>query len=237
MQLAAMLEPLGLRVIVQPAFEFRKSDIAAVQPALLAELEADTGSPLLIFTSPRAVTFGLPQLPAGLPGKCQIAAIGPATSQALEEAGIRVNVRPQSGFTSEDLLETLEQGPVISPQRSAYILAAPGGRRKMEESLVSRGWNVRVLMVYERENAWIDTQQFEQLKVARGILSVWTSANAMQSLSKRLPSASWLQLCLGEWLVISDRLRRMARAYAPAAIHLSAGPANSDIFSAIRGMD
>jgi hypothetical protein len=71
---------------------------------------------------------------------------------------------------------------------------------------------------------------------ATGVLSVWTSGNAMKSLSQRLAPATWFRLCQGEWLVISDRLKRLARAYGPSEIHLSPGPTNGDIFTAIRGL-
>lgn len=237
-ELAEMLAPLGVQVVVQPAFDFREVDSAAAQPGLWAELEADNESRLLIFTSTRAVEFGLPQLPANLLGRCRIAAIGPATSQALKAAGVHVSVRPPAGFTSEDLLQTLqnESPGAISPARSALILAAPGGRQKMEESLAGLGWSVDMLMVYRRENAALDKQELQKLNEAQSVLSIWTSANAMQSLAQRLPPANWFKLCQGDWLVISERLMRLARAYGPSAIHLSSGPGNGDLFSAVKGL-
>jgi uroporphyrinogen-III synthase len=236
--LAALLAPLGVRVVQQPAFDFQELDVAAGQPGLLAELESGDVPHLLVFTSTRAVSFGLAQLPPGLTLRCKVAAIGPATSRALEAAGVSVSVRPSSGFTSEALLQTLKSDTsgFISPGKSALILTAPGGRRKLEEGLAGLGWTTQMLMVYKRENAAMDKREIENLKEAAGILSVWTSANAMKSLSQRLPPADWFRLCQGEWLVISDRLKRLARAYGPAEIHLSPGPTNSDIFTAIRGL-
>jgi uroporphyrinogen-III synthase len=103
----------------------------------------------------------------------------------------------------------------------------------MEEGLSSLGWNTKVLMVYRRENADIDRQQLLELNDARGVLSVWTSSNSMKSLSHRVPPGGWFRLCQGEWLVISERLKRLARAYGPARIHLSPGPANKDLYRAI----
>jgi len=63
---------------------------------------------------------------------------------------------------------------------------------------------------------------------------VWTSGNAIKALSQRLQPATWFQICGGEWLVISSRLKRLARAYGPTQIHLSPGPTNSELFRAIR---
>jgi uroporphyrinogen-III synthase len=236
--LAAMLSPLGLEIVIQPAFDFRELDAVIEQPDVFADLEAGRMNPLLIFTSPRAVSFGLRQLPAGLTRTCQVAAIGPATARALEAEGVSVRVRPTAGYTSEALLQTLKEDSsgFISLQRSAIILAAPGGRKKLKQGLAELGWTAQMLMVYRRENAALDKQEISRLDKATGILSVWTSANGMKSLSQRLPPAVWFRLCQGEWLVISNRLKRLARAYGPNEIHLSSGPGNSDLFTAIRGL-
>jgi uroporphyrinogen-III synthase len=233
-----MLAPLGMQPIIQPAFDFRQLDAAASQPAVMAGLESGELAPLLIFTSPRAVQFGLGQLPGGLSRKLKVAAIGPATARALEAAGVTVTVRPSSGYTSEALLGTLQQDSAgfMSADRSALILAAPGGRRKLAEGLSERNWTTQMLMVYERKNASLNKQELGKLQEAERIIAVWTSANAMKSLSQRLPPASWFRLCQGEWLVISKRLKRLARAYGPSDIHLSPGPTNSDLFTAIRGL-
>lgn len=231
-----MLAPLGLQVVVQSAFDFRQRDVASDQPELLADLEGDNTPRLLIFTSPRAVKFGLAQLPHELIKKQKIAAIGPSTANALSAAGVFVNVRPASGFTSEALLDSLEKDSsgFISPQKLAVILAAPGGRTKMEDGLAKLDWTVQTLMVYSREIAELDKQALESLKGARNILSVWTSGNAIKALSQRLQPATWFQICGGEWLVISGRLKRLARAYGPTQVHLSPGPTNSELFRAIR---
>jgi hypothetical protein len=93
---------------------------------------------------------------------------------------------------------------------------------------------VETLMVYSRDNADLDKQALARLSEAEGIFSVWTSGNAMKALSQRLPPATWFQICQGEWLVISERLKRLARAYGPTQIHLSPGPSNSDILGGIR---
>jgi len=235
-ELLALLTPLGLQVVVQPAFDFRQRDVAAEQPELLADLESDTAPRLLIFTSPRAVKFGLAQLPHELINKQKIAAIGPSTANTLSAAGVFVNVRPASGFSSEALLDSLEKDSsgFISPQKSAVILAAPGGRKKIAAGLIGLSWTVQTMMVYSRENAELDKQALESLKGAKGILSVWTSGNAMKALAQRLRPATWFQICGGDWLVISSRLKRLARAYGPTNIQLSPGPTNSDLFRAIR---
>lgn len=234
-ELAGMLAPLGMTAVVQPAFEFIQVDAAVEQADVMAELEAASNGKLLIFTSTRAVKYGLSQLPVEWLRRCQIAAIGPTTSSALQAAGIKVSIHPKSGFTSEALLQDLrdQRG---DQAKSAVIVAAPGGRRKMEEGLSELGWSVQMLMVYHRESSMLNKQELQKLGEAESVLSIWTSANAMQSLAQRLPPAHWFKLCQGEWLVISKRLMRLARAYGPSGIHLSSGPTNYDLFTSVKGL-
>jgi len=237
-ELAALLAPLGLESVIQPAFSFSPLDARNGQEDVFTEMKSSGPDALVIFTSPRSVAHGVPQLPDEVLFGARIAAIGPATARALGAAGIRVNVTPRNGYTSEALLETLaEEGSGnIVRQPFAFIIAAPGGRRKLFEGLHHLGWKTRMVMVYKPERSELDKPALNALRDASGILSVWTSANAMKALSQRLPPAAWFQLCQGEWLVISDRLQRLARAYGPARIHLASGPGNADLLSAIRSL-
>jgi uroporphyrinogen-III synthase len=237
-ELAALLKPLGLETVVQPAFNYFPEDIRLSQADVFTEMQRAGADTLLVFTSPRAVAHGLPQLPDSLRFHARIAAIGPATAMALGDAGIRVNVTPATGFTSEALLETLSREPA-SPGRGrpfAFIISAPGGRQTLFESLGQQGWRARLVMAYRPQPADLDKQELGKLAEASGVLSVWTSANTMKALSQRLQPSAWFQLCQGDWLVISDRLRRLARAYGPARIHLSTGPGNKDLFLAVRNL-
>lgn len=237
-QLAALLEPLGLSPVVQPAFNYSPVDAETSQTRKFAEMKTAGPDSLLIFTSPRSVAHGLKQLPQKLLFRARIAAIGPATAKALADSGIRVNITPKTGYTSEALLETLgeEQPERQADACFAFIIGAPGGRKKLLESLSRQGWKSSLIKVYKPEPAALDKQALSELENATGVLSVWTSSNAMRGLSQRLPPATWFQLCQGDWLVISERLNRLARAYGPERIHLSAGPGNQDILNAIRGI-
>lgn len=233
-----MLAPLGLESIIQPAFEFLPTDPRQEFPDVCAEFEAAGSQDLVIFTSPRAVMHGLAQLPREVFLTVRIGAIGPATASALAAAGLRVSVTPSEGFTSEALLETLVDDSVdaANRQRRAFVLAAPGGRQALVEGLAARGWQARMLMVYKSEPATINQDTLAQLQEATGVLAVWTSGNTMNALSQRLPPATWFRLCQGDWLVISERLQRLARAYGPARIHLASGPGNGAILATIRGL-
>lgn len=238
-----MLAPLGLQTVVQPAFNYFPEDIRSTQKQVLTEMSVAGKETLVVFTSPRSVAHGLPQLPDAIRFQSRIAAIGPATALALADAGIRVNITPASGYTSEALLDTLageagsaEPGLAESGRPMAFIISAPGGRQTLFDSLGEQGWQPRMVMAYKAVPAELDKQELSKLAGASGVLGVWTSANSMKALSQRLPPAIWFQLCQGDWLVISERLKRLARAYGPTRLHLAPGPGNKDLFAAIRGL-
>lgn len=237
-ELARMLSSLGLQTVVQPAFNYFPLDARISQKELFTELEDARPDSLVIFTSPRSVVHGLSQLPRKVLLNVRVGAIGPATARALLDAGIPVTVTPKTGYTSEALLETLfeEKPDRIAEASRAFIIAAPGGRKALLDGLARQGWKAGLIKVYKPEPADLDREALAMLQEASGILSIWTSANAMKGLSQRLPPATWFQLCQGDWLVISERLKRLARAYGPARIHLCGGPGNTDLFNAVRGL-
>lgn len=236
LELAAMLEATGLETVVQAAFSYSPLDATTEQPDDVTALARASHNDLLLFTSPRAVSLGLPQLPAGALSSIRVAAIGPATAKALASAGVRVDVKPSGGYTSEDLLEVLASESAAPRRAKAFIMAAPGGRTRLADGLRKQGRDVRMLMVYRSKPATLDRQALARLDEASGILSVWTSGNTMRALSQRLPPNSWFRICQGEWLVISDRLERLARAYGPARIHRTSGPGNDAILTAVRNL-
>lgn len=237
-ELADMLSVLGLQTVVQPAFNYYPVNVQQAQPEIYREMNMAGPETLIVFTSPRAVAHGLHQLPDAARYQSRIAAIGPATAKALGEAGIRVNIIPANGFTSEALLETLssEMTHGTSGRAFAFIISAPGGRQKLFEGLNERHWRARLVLAYRPEPAELDKAELAKLRDASGVLSIWTSANTMKALSQRLTPATWFQLCQGDWLVISERLVRLARAYGPTRIHLAAGPGNHDLLAAIRNL-
>lgn len=231
-QLAGMLANMGIQSIIQPAQEFLPRSLESEERSALAEPDAGA---LLVFTSPRAVEFGLRQLPPQVLDRTTIAAIGPATTRALAAAGRKVSLQPEAGYTSESLLEVLEKHP-RREGADALLVCAPGGRDLLAERLAEQGWNVRPLWVYERRPAKIRQEAIAAIEGAERLLTVFTSAEAMNALSQRLRPATWFAVCSGDWLVISGRLRRLARAFGPADVHLAAGPRNADLATAIRSI-
>ena len=234
--LAGLLAPLGLEPVILPAFDYRGQTLAEAQPDDFDLLDRATEADLIIFTSPRAVAHGLPQLPPAALGRAQVCAIGPATARELARAGIRARVAPAGGYTSEALLESLAPGPGPGSRARAFIVAAPGGREKLAHGLGGLGWRVHMLWAYRAEPASLPASELERLGHARLVLSVWTSGNTLKALSQRLPTAAWFRVCQGPWVVISERLERLARAYGPPRIERARGPDNVAIVAAVRAL-
>jgi uroporphyrinogen-III synthase len=236
-ELAALLRPLGPEPVILPAFDFAGIDIATEQPDVLLRMRQATAADLVVFTSPRAVEYGLPQMAGGALGRARVHAIGPSTARALAAAGVRAGVAPAGGYTSEALLDSLAAGPAAGAAAPrAFIVAAPGGREALAEGLGALGWKVDMLWVYRNEPATLSPDALGRLAAAGNVLSVWTSGNTMEALSRRLPTPAWFRVCQGHWVVISGRLERLARAYGPAGIHRAGGPDNAAIVAAVRAL-
>lgn len=221
----------GLLKVLQPAHEFSQVDVGTRVRRELQAAAEKAPAPLLVFTSTRAVQFALQQVPLALVSRCQLAAIGSATAAALQQAGLEDVIQPDIGYRSEDLLNTLDQRTV--PATTAWIVAAAGGRKALMEGLQQRGLATQMLLVYRRHAAEITAQCQQQVQQSQRIFSVWTSADAMQLLSRRFSALAWSRVCAGEWLVISDRLAGIAEKFRPAAIHQSDGPGNAELAASI----
>jgi uroporphyrinogen-III synthase len=238
-ELAQRLSTHPAEVLVMPAYEFKPSVPFADQLKLLREASAGAARPLVIFTSPRAVEHGLSQLPAEALARCRAAAIGPTTVRMLREAGVTVALQAEQGHTSEDLLAVVPgcDSSAEAGAREAFILTAPGGRSALADGLRRLGYRPHLLLVYERKPAELAAGAVAALREAASVLSVWTSAESIHALSQRLPGECWNRLCAGHWLVISERLARVARSFHPAQVHLASGPTNEDLAAAIQALD
>jgi len=189
---------------------------------------------LAIFVSPRAAAYGLAQLPAGFLDGARVAAIGPATAEALASAGVEVDLVPRGGSTSEELLALPELAAPAGG--AAVVFAAPGGREALPVGLGQLGWTVHLALVYERRFLDPDRGAIEALRAASAILSVWTSGVAMEHLLAVLPGPVARQLLAGCFVVASERLARQASELGAAALRVSAGADNDSLARCIRAL-
>lgn len=101
---------------------------------------------VIIFTSTNAVRFGAPLLDQQR--DLTLAAMGPATARALNQAGYRVAVQPEGSFDSESLL----RHPRLERPAGRRILIIKGGNGRpfLEQELRGRGAEVVAADVYRR---------------------------------------------------------------------------------------
>jgi uroporphyrinogen III methyltransferase/synthase len=135
-RLAARLRDLGADVVECPVIE--------IEPVPL-DGDVDVGSyDWLAFTSANAVQHFCPDLPPSQGSRSgqKVAAVGPATADALRERGIEVDLLPDEAV-AEALVGAFPSGSgrVLLPQ-------AEGARPTLAEGLRAKGWTVDVVSTY-----------------------------------------------------------------------------------------
>src|SRR5271157_3301601 len=172
MPLCRLLETSGASTFRLPAIDIRPLPEQRSMASRLGRLEAFD---LIIFTSANAVRFGAALLEQrrDLP----LAAIGPATARALNQAGYRVMVQPTDGFYSENLL----QHPRLAAMAGKRILLmkGSGGREPLQDEFTRRGAHVTIAEVYRRERAALSADELAALEAqfAAGAIQVITATS------------------------------------------------------------
>lgn len=224
--LRALESEVPLRPVLAPAFEFSRCD-----PDPAAPLAVEAEPPLLVFTSPRAVEYGLPAARTLMERGAAVAAVGPATAEWLERAGHTARHAPDDGHGSEALLHEIG---APDDHGHAVILTAPGGRRALAEGLQRRGWQVDTVHVYTRTALAPPPEADHELQGAIRVIAPWTSAAAMSVLARGLSPLAWARVQSGTWLVSSERLADAARKYFAREVRLLEGPSAEQIVDGVR---
>jgi uroporphyrinogen-III synthase len=217
----------GLIPIVMPLFTF-----SARNPSLdlNSAWSATTMRKLAVFTSPRAVQFGLSHIPGARLSDLEFAVVGSATRAKLESSGHRVHLQARAGFTSEDLLQVPELA--VDPGQ-AVLFCAPGGREALETGLADLGWDVIKAMVYQRLPLQPASDQLDVLRTAGDLLSVWTSISALELAEERLPEIVWMKILNSPALVISVRIQHHLQQLGATCVELADGPGNPELLQSI----
>ena len=225
--LAEQLDAAGFTAIVMPMYTF-----SARQPSheSLSALSAAAQRRIAVFTSPRAVDFGLAHIQRENLKNLKFAAIGSATRGRLKSAGHHVHLQSEKGYTSEDLLQLSELA--VNPGQ-AIIFCAPGGRETLAEGLSDMGWEVFKAMVYERVPLQPGAEQVNEILDCAGLLSVWTSISALELAREQLPAAAWEKILSAPLLVISLRLQQHLHQLGASRVELANGPGNVELFKSI----
>lgn len=227
-QLARQLNVPGVHSVVMPFYSFarHKPDIDVA-----ATLANSAGRQLIVFTSPRAVEFGLEHIPAAQRSALEFATVGDATRRELEAAGLTVIWQPESGYTSEDLLAIEGLQTKIG---TAIVMCAPDGRGVLKPGLESLGWTASNAMVYQRIWSKPTTAQVSEIVDADGLLSVWTSTSALIGAQENLPAEAWSKILAAPALVISNRIKDHLQHAGATDVCITDGPGNADLLQSIR---
>lgn len=226
--LASQLDIPGVQSVVMPFYFFsgHAPDID------VATTIADApGRKLIIFTSPRAVEFGLERIPLVLRPEVEFATVGDATRRELELAGLSVTWQPENGYTSEDLLaiEGLQDRP-----GTAIVMCAPDGRGVLKPGLESLGWTASNAMVYQRIWTQPSAKQVSEIAGADHLLSVWTSTSALIGAQENLPAEAWSKILAAPALAISYRIKHHLQKQGASDVCITGGPGNADLLQSIR---
>jgi len=129
------------------AIRFPVMDIDGAAAADVAKAFADLPQPdIIVFVSRNAVIYGLAAINTV---DALIAVIGPATKAAVEKNGAQVDIVPEQGSDSEQLLAHPNLQDVEG--KTITIVRGEHGREKLAETLRSRGASISYLPVYQRQ--------------------------------------------------------------------------------------
>ncbi|WAK01819.1 uroporphyrinogen-III synthase [Methylobacter sp. YRD-M1] len=188
----------------------------------------------VVFISPNAVNFALKANNGKIDRlkAVRCAAVGRATAQALEAAGLTVDAVPEQGYTSEALL-AMPQMQQINGQ-SCLIVRGEGGREELANTLRSRGADVQYLEVYKRTIPSIDNSQVVQLLTQRrlDVITV-TSGEALQNLLIMLGEKNHQLLLPIPLVVVSDRIGQLAAGMGFKRIAVTENPADTAILETV----
>jgi uroporphyrinogen-III synthase len=193
--LCRALEAQGARVVRFPALEI----VALAEPReLKGRLAAGERFDLIVFSSANAVRHGAALLDEQR--DLTLAAIGPATARALNQAGYRVAVQSGEGADSDSLLRHPKLKAVAGNR--ILLVKGSGGRDLLCEELTRRGASVTAIDVYRRERTSPSPAAAAALaaRLAAGEIRVITATSieigmsllALAEQSRALASLLWL---------------------------------------------
>ncbi|OGT21368.1 MAG: hypothetical protein A2V90_01470 [Gammaproteobacteria bacterium RBG_16_57_12] len=199
--LCRLIEAAGGIAIAFPMLEIAPPQNPASLRAIIDRLDEFD---IAIFISANAVHQGLDLIARHrhLPPHLQLAAVGRATAQALEQRGITVQIAPPQRFDSEGLLEmkALQQ---VSGKR-IVIFRGEGGREHLALTLTRRGAQVEYAECYRRIKPDVDVapliKRWQQGEVD---IVVTTSNEGIRNLFELIGHSGKELLCNSPLVVVS----------------------------------
>jgi uroporphyrinogen-III synthase len=157
--LARELSSLGAKIVFLPTVSFRAPEHSAMLDAAVAKLE---GFDWILFTSQNAVRFFVERcrrLGRTRPPGIRVAAVGPSTAQAAEDAGWRcehVAARFRGEALAEELADKVRGMRILLPRSDRASSALPN-------ALTAAGADVESVVAYVNERA---AASEEEIRVA-----------------------------------------------------------------------
>jgi uroporphyrinogen-III synthase len=225
-ELAAAIEAAGGTAIDFPTIKIVPRIETEIQTDLSGRMDPD----ITIFISRNAVEHGLAYA-AG-----QIAAIGPATAEAIQSGGGCVDICPSSGFDSEHLLAESAFENVSG--KTIRIIRGDGGRELLASRLQKRGATVDYVSTYSRALPEVEDAEIKALEKRwrNGEIAavVVMSVQSLENLGVLLPKWCRARLKLTPLVTPSVRvLKEALRQYPGCPALLAKGPRASDVVDAL----
>ena len=230
MPLCRLLESLGATTLRLPALEIKPLQDRRALAEQLGVLESFD---VILFTSANAVRFGASLLDQKR--DLTLAALGPATARALNQAGYRVAIQPAGeSFDSEALLSD----PRLERVAGHRILIIKGtrGRDLLHQELTRRGATVVCAEVYERVPASLSAAALAavQERFATGEMRVITATSLElgAALLNAVPLKLRSEFERAHWLVPGERVASGLRELGLTAPLLQADSAEDQDLAA-----
>ena len=187
----------------------------------------------LVFVSTNAVNFAVDANNGKMVGlSASVAAIGKATVAALLQHGLKVDLIPQSPYNSQALLATDAMQQI--DQQNILIVHGEGGLDELADGLRDRGAQVEYLDVYRRIVPDIDCSEVNRL-LSENKLDVITvtSGEALQNLFIMVASENHQRLLARPLIVISERIRQIAKNIGFKSIAVTGDPSDEAIVEVV----
>ena len=228
-ELAQAIADAGGRAIRFPVIDILGTGVDEVAKAFAALQRPD----IIVFVSRNAVVHGLAAIDTG---NARIAVVGPTTKAAVEKYGIRVDIAPEQGSNSEQLLAHPELQDVEGS--TITIVRGEDGREKLAQILRSRGATVNYLPVYRRQLHRPLATELATLEKSwhTGEVDCVTvmSVETLQNLLQLLPKACRELLVETPLVAPSTRVIQTVEESIPGiSTVLAPGPQAADIISAL----
>jgi uroporphyrinogen-III synthase len=167
----------------------------------------------LIFSSPQSVYTSIPAIRKEwpqFPPQVKFAAVGAGTVAALHEAGYTAAIYPTDPWSAEGLLAMAEFQSVAG--NKIAIFRGEGGRGVLDQVLTIRGAQVTPVIAYRRSLPNVTICSYITLLEQQAIdMIISTSGEGVQNLKILLGNAGWPYLRKIPLLVVSERIKILAR--------------------------